>query len=359
MADMTHRKYAIRVVVLAAALLFSGMSSAERARAATPAGTTINNTASVAYQLNGVPYTVSATSSFPVDRIVNMTVTKLADASVTAGQSNAALSFLVSNTSNTAMRFGLSFVSKSTNTAATASLALRHRRALAAAWTMNNVRIYRDNNSNGLWDTADTLYADASTFGDVASGASLTVMIVGDGPAVLSGTQPSSYDLVATAVDAGTLNIVVQTTGANTTGVDTLYADAAGSAPGDMIRDGKHSAYASFTPVPAVLSLTKTVTVQDQWGGTQPMPGATLHYTITAVVTGTGKAGNTTFSDPVPENTTYLANTLKLNGSLLTDTLDSDVGDVGGTTLNTVTVKLGTLTNASATQTITFDVRIK
>ena len=81
-------------------------------------------------------------------------------------------------------------------------------------------------------------------------------------------------------------------------------------------------------------------------------------HTITATAAGTGTAANVLISDPLPPNTVYIANTLKLNGSSLTDGADVDAGDVGSTTPDTVTVKLGTLTSLSPAQTITFDVKI-
>ncbi len=189
--------------------------------------------------------------------------------------------------------------------------------------------------------------------------ASITVLIVADTPNSVVSGQTAAYDLVATAVDAGTLNVSVQTAGPNSMGVDTVFVDSAGSAAGDVARDGKHSASGTYTVsvVAPAVSLNKTVTVIDQWGGHQPIPGATLRYTITATASGT--ANNVVVIDPLPANTAFIPNTLKLNNTALTDAADADAGDVGGTTADTVTVKLGNLTSASSMQTITFDVKIK
>ena len=187
------------------------------------------------------------------------------------------------------------------------------------------------------------------------------MLVVADAPAGIVVGQTARYDLVATAVDAGTLTVSTQTAGANTSGIDTVFLDTAGSAAGDGARDGRHSAVGVFSVsfATAGVNLNKTVTTLDQWGGNLPIPGATLRYTIVATVTGSGTAYNVVLSDPLPVNTTYIANTLKLNNAVVTDALDADAGDVGGTTPNAVTVKLGTLTSASAAQTIQFDVRIK
>ena len=312
--------------------------------AGTIAGTVITNTVAVSFVQDGLTHTATAGNSFTVDRAINVVVTKNSDVNTAPTSSNVALSFLVSNTSNTAMRFALSAVSKATNT-----------------WTMNNVRIFRDNNNGGTWDSGDTLYSNASTFGNLASGVSVTVLIVADAPAGLTTGQTALYDLVATAVDAGTLNSSMQSTGPNTSGIDTVFLDVAGSAVGDGARDGKHSATGVFGVSVAALNvnLNKTVTILDQWGGNLAIPGATLRYTIAATTKGGGTANNVVISDPLPVNTTYTANSLRLNNTALTDIADTDAGDVGLTTPNAVTVKLGNLTSSSPIQTITFEVKIK
>ncbi len=319
--------------------------TADDARAAgTAAGTTIISTVTVNYQMDGVSQlALTGSTSFAVDRVINMTVTKNADATILQGSTNHVLLFLVSNTSNTSVRYDLQAVSRVTNT-----------------WTMNNVRIYRDTNNNSAWDAGDAQYAAAATFGDVPVDGALRVMIVADTPAGVTVGQTALYDLVATAVDAGTVNASVQGAGPNTPGVDTVFLDSAGSATGDGARDGKHSAGGTYTvgiAASSALTMTKTVAIVDQWGGNQPIPGATLRYTITATASGT--ANNVVVIDPLSANTAFIPNTLKLNNAALTDAVDADAGDVGGTTADTVTVKLGNMTGASLIQTITFDVKIK
>jgi uncharacterized repeat protein (TIGR01451 family) len=312
--------------------------------AGTIAGKVLTNSVAVSFVQDGVTHTMTAGNSFMVDRAINVVVTKNSDVNTAPTSSNVALSFLVSNTSNTAMRFALSAVSKATNT-----------------WTMNNVRIFRDNNSGGAWDAGDTQYSDASAFGDLASGVSVTVLIVADAPAGLTIGQTALYDLVASAVDGGTLNISTQFTGPNTSGIDTVFLDVAGSAVGDGALDGKHSATGVFGVSVAALNvnLNKTVTILDQWGGNLAIPGATLRYTIVETTTGGGTANNVMISDPLPVNTEYIANSLRMNNTALTDIADTDAGDVGVTTANAVTVKLGNLTSSSPRQTITFDAKIK
>lgn len=312
--------------------------------AGTAAGTIITSTASMTCTLGGVAQPpLSAASSFTVDRRINMTVTKLADATTAPTQTNVALPFLVSNTGNTALRFSLQAQSRATNT-----------------WTMNNVRVYRDDDNNGLWGAGDTLYADAATFGDVASDATITALIVADAPGGAVNGQSALYDLIASAVDAGTLTLSAQTAGPNSGGVDTVFADSAGSATGDAARDGRHSGFGVYAVGSATANvvLNKSVQILDQWGGNQPIPGATLRYTITVSVTGSGTANSVVITDALPANTAFIANSLLLNNGALTDANDADAGDVGQTTANTVTVRLGNMTSASPAQTIRFDAKI-
>jgi len=333
------------ITAMAVAAMFPAAGAA--LAAGTPAGTTIVCPVTVDHTVGVVPQpTQSASTSFVVDRIVNVTVTNNSNPSAAPNQLNVPISFRVTNTGNAAQRYALQAVSRGTNT-----------------WAMNNIRVYRDNNSNGSLDGGDTLYADAGTFGDLASDASFTAMIVADTPGTAANGDTAVYDLVATSVDAGTLTVSVETAGPNTAGVDSVFIDSAGSAAGDAVRDGKHSAGGTFTVLStSLVNMTKTVLVLDPSGGNLPVRGATLRYTVTVTVTGAGTAQNVVISDPIPANTAYTTGTLKLNNILLTDIADipvPDAGDVGVTTPNTVTVKLGDLTSASPVQTIVFEVKIQ
>jgi uncharacterized repeat protein (TIGR01451 family) len=334
-------KKALTYMVITAALAAPGIALA----AGTPSNTVISGTATATYQIGGAPQPAISTGpsgTFVVDNKVNLTVTRNADASVGSGSTDQALSFTVTNNGNTAQRYVLSIVSRGTDSI-----------------DMNNVRIYRDTNANNGYDAGtDTLYGDAGTFGDIAADGALRALIVADTPAGQTNGATAEYDLVATTVDAGTLNVTAPTAGPNTAVVDVVFADIAGSAAGDGARDGKHSAFGTYTVSNVTVVVNKAVLVIDQQGGNSPMPGATLRYTLTVTVTGTGTATGVRIADPVPANTTYRAGSLRLNGVPLTDGADTDAGDVGGTTAGTVTVVLGDLTGASPVQIILFDVRI-
>jgi uncharacterized repeat protein (TIGR01451 family) len=308
----------------------------------TPSGTVVTNTATANYLIGGMPQSaLSGSSAFTVDNRVNLLVTRNADASVTPGAANQSLAFSVANLGNAPQRYDLTVVSRLTD-----------------SFDMNNVRIYRDDNANNAWDAGDTLYAGPAAFGDVAADGTLRLLVVADTPVGPASGATAVYDLVAATVVSGGTTSVVQTIGPNSAGVDVVFADPAGSAAGDVARDGRHSAAGTFTLSTVTVTMNKTVAVIDQFGGNNPVAGATLRYTVTVTVSGAATANSVVVTDPYPANTTYVAGSLRLNAALLTDAADADVGDAGATTPGAITVNLGSLTAASPVQTIVFDVRI-
>ena len=107
-----------------------------------------------------------------------------------------------------------------------------------------------------------------------------------------------------------------------------------------------------------VVDLVKSVAVSDPFGGTEPIPGAQLTYTIVATVTGAGTASSVVIRDPIPANTTYSSGSIVLNGTGLTDDgADADGGEFVVSPAEVV-VQLGDLTAASGAQTVTFIVTI-
>lgn len=104
--------------------------------------------------------------------------------------------------------------------------------------------------------------------------------------------------------------------------------------------------------------LVKSVVISDASGGSRPVTGATLSYTITVTASGSGSARSVVITDSIPENTTFVAGTLTLNSVPLTDEADADAGDAGQTTPGVVTVRLGDIAIPSQEQIITFDVII-
>ena len=78
--------------------------------AGTTAGSTITNTATINYQVGGVSQpSIDDSDAFVVDRVVNLTVAELGNATtvVVPGQTGAVTTFTVTNTSNAVLDFAL------------------------------------------------------------------------------------------------------------------------------------------------------------------------------------------------------------------------------------------------------------
>ena len=106
------------------------------------------------------------------------------------------------------------------------------------------------------------------------------------------------------------------------------------------------------------LAVVKSAIVLDPFGGTDPVPGAEITYRIVVTPTGSQTATTTLIADPIPANTSYLLNSITLNGGALTDAADADVGAYTALPTPEVSVSLGDLVEADGAQTIEFTVTI-
>lgn len=314
--------------------------------AGTLAGVTIANQATATYDAGGIPQLpITATTSFVVDRKINLIVTtaNVVYVGVNSGSAAQVLTFTVTNVGNAPQDYSLA--------AANAADPFGG----ADNFDATNVQVFVETNGTAGYQAG----ADTATFIDeLVSDATATVYIVADIPAGQAADDIAAHALLAATHDAGGAGLgalTSATAGANSLlGVETVFADAAGSADG--VRDGVHSAASAYRVVGAAVTLLKSAVVTSVGG--QPVTGATIRYTIAVTVSGSGTAVDVVISDPVPANTTYTGGTLRLNTSLLTDAADADAGDVNGTTAGTVTMRLGDLNSASPAQTITFEVTI-
>ena len=107
------------------------------------------------------------------------------------------------------------------------------------------------------------------------------------------------------------------------------------------------------------VSITKSATVISDGQSCNsapcdPVPGATIRYTLQVDVSGTGTAENLLITDNIPANTRYTPSSITLDSSTLTDAPDDDPGSFSG---NLVSVDLGN-TSGPANFVITLDVTI-
>jgi len=342
----------------AASLLAVAAGTAMPAFAAgTTAGSTITNNVTVNFQVGGVNQnSVSASNSFTVDRKVNFTVAEDGSATtqVSPGQLAAVTAFMVTNTSNAPLDFALAATNRSGGTA---------EHGGTDNFDVSNVRLYQDSNSNGSYDSGtDTLitYLD-----QVAADASVRVFVVTDVPLGRSTGDVAGVRLTGTASEAtaaGSLGATVtQTAGANTAGVDTVFADTA--VGGNTARDGIHFDEDDYTILAANLTATKTSRViSDPLNGTtnpKLIPGAVVEYCISvANAAGSASAANVALSDTLPGTTTYDSSFgIKVNGTVTSGVCNADGAIAGAHAAGVVSGAIPTLA-AGDTRTMLFRVTI-
>ena len=337
-----------------AGILTLAMLGAQPAYAAgTAAGSTIVNTASVSFQVGSITQTaVTASDTLTVDRRVNLTVAQVGSTTttVTPGQASAVTTFTVTNTSNAPLDLALAVVQPTGGTTMHGG---------TDSFNVNNVRTYLDSNSNGVFDAAaDTLvtYLD-----EIAADATRTVFVVSDVPLSLTNGSVAGVTLTATGREAGAAGTqgaaLVQTSGANTAGMDTDFADTAGAV--DAARDASISARDDYTVFTAALTVLKTSTIiSDPLNGTtnpKMIPGATVQYCI-AISNGSGAADASTITvnDPLPAQVTFdSVYGIRLNGTVSSGVCQTD-GTAGGSfASNTVTGSIASLP-AGSTRTVLF-----
>jgi len=346
----------MRLLASASVLAVSAIAATPAFAAGTTAGTTVTNSVTLDYKVGGVDQTpVTASDSFTVDRKVNLTVTEGGTTtSVSPGQTAAVTSFTVANASNAPLDLALAVTQLSGGTAAHGG---------TDNFNVTSPKLYVDTNTNGAYDPGTD--AEITYLDQLGADESKTVFVVADVPLGRSTGDVAGVRLTATASEAtaaGSLGSTVsQTSGANTSGVDTVFADS--TAGGNVARDGIHFAEDDYTVLAASLTATKTSRViSDPFNGTtspKMIPGAVVEYCI-AVANAAGNATATgiAVSDDLPDETTYDSSFgIKLNGTVTGSSCNAD-GTNGGS--HSAGIVSGTLSDIAAgvTRTLVFRVTV-
>ncbi len=337
----------VKLLATASAVALVALGAAPAFAAGTAANTDITNVATVNYSVGGTAQTaVTASNVFKVDRRISLTVSEPGNATTTVapGQLVAATTFLVTNTSNDTLDLGLSIAQPAGGTAAHGG---------TDNFDVTGGAFYVDTNGNGTYDAGtDTLvtYLD-----EVPADGARTVFYVASIPVGQANGSVAGVTLTAQARIAGTAGtqgaVYTETTGANTAGVDTVFADTAGAT--DAARDGQFSARDDYTVASALLTVAKNSRViSDPLNGTtnpKMIPGAVVEYCISvANAAGGATATGVGISDPVPASTTYDATFGIFVDATVTGGVCT-VGSAGGSfASNTVS---GTLSNVPASTT--------
>lgn len=314
------------------------------------AGDSITSTATISYDIGGVPGTGNASASFLEDRLVNFIVTEDSGGMavpVISDMTDAIMQFTVTNTGNDAQDFLLTAVNTAPNPFGVPAdnfdpltiQVFAESGATPGYQAVEDTAVFIDELVSNI-PYVVYVVADLPTqvIDDVSAIALITQIAEGgavgsEGAAINADdnghTSPAGvFSNGSTSVSAGTANTVVD----SPLTMETVFNDPAGLNPEDvstaLVQDiagnGQHSdtgAYQVMSPV----SIIKTVTVIDPLGGADPHPGATLRYQLDVSVTGNTSVDNLVISDAIPANTTYTDNSIQLNAVAQTDANDAPV----------------------------------
>lgn len=287
----------LRLGALCAALLTGQQAFA----VGTAAGTSIDNTVSVDFDVNGIDQTdLTSTVSFVVDRRVDFTLTLVGGAlvDVTPGEDDAFFDLLLTNDSNSPLDFNL----------------LLDQAGVATVRTIADTADMTDPEYAVSGDfVADTppVQGGPQFVDELPADEDAIIRVWGDAALALLNGQVAGIQIDATAAEPGTATVegaALLDGVANTDlGIENVFADNG--------NDGVESETDGFNVVSASLVVTKSYAViAGDLGSGLPIPGATVEYTITVV------NGSTTDADAVV-----------LDDAIDTDvTLDLNVAAYGG-----------------------------
>jgi uncharacterized repeat protein (TIGR01451 family) len=290
--------------------------------APTPAGTTINNTAILSYNVSGVPQgpITSNTAQFNVDEIIDVVLTANAPVSVNSPDTNRVLIFTLSNIGNGSESFSLA----RNNSVAGDSFD-------PTDGTLGS--LFLDSNGNGVFDSGiDTAYSGPIL---LASGESKTIFVLGNIPPGQATGDTGQVGLTASSTTTGAAGAAPGTNlpGLGDSGVNAIVGNtqAQTTTNGTYIVSG------------LTISVAKSVvSIADPRGGSNLEPGSIVTYQIVVTATGSGAATNLVVTDPLPSpELTYQSDSITVGGVARTDAADADNASFSGTT---VTVDFGAIT---------------
>ena len=322
--------------VLAFSLVAAAAAGGTVSATSVAAGTHVQNTVVVNYVVAGVAQTGTASTSFVVDQLIDVTTTwqDAAPVKAAAGAVAQTLLFRLTNTGNGKDTFRLS---------------LSALPASGTDFTASQCRLYLDQDKNGKYSTSDPEYVPGSN--DPALGAS--------GHADLL----ALCALPASAKDGSLAQVKLAATSNTISGVPGSAKPATGT-PGMNVVVGMSGGAAASTGTYQASSVTyqfsSTQQVIDRSGGAVATSGSRIRYTLLVTANGGSAIGrNLVVTNPMPEHTVYVPGSLTLDAAPLGDSnTDSDAGDFNLTAANAIAVRLGNVPGSASPHVITFEVTI-
>lgn len=359
---------AISALAMAAAL-----SGGAAQAAGTLAGTAITNLATLDYSVGGTAQTPIGSSaagnvagagtatSFVVDNKINLlvTTTDTTYVNVIPGQTTASATatqvatFSLANTGNSVQDYSLASTFAYTGAVANVFGGTVNDTFNPSACTI----VVESGVTPGYQAAQDT----ATFIDELAPDANKTVYVVCAIPLTAINGDIAVVSLTATALVGGAAGTqgatLVETAGANTAGIDIVFADAAGTA-GDLARDAQSSSLDALKVTTSTLTVSKTVTpVCDPFNGNvnpKNIPGSFVRYTITIANSGSTSATLNTIGDTLTSLVTFDPNLITGAGAgsacSTTGTPSSAAGN--GFQVTTIGARTGYPKNFTTTSTV-------
>ena len=357
----TLRHFLIKICALCLLILVSNSVFA----LGTPANTTISNTATLAYDVNGVAQAdiTSVAATFLVDNKIDLivNVVNVSPTLVTPGQLRAVTTFTVTNNGNAVQDYALT----GGNVVGVAIVF-----GSPDNFDALSCNTFAETNSVAGYQAG----VDTATFIDeLAPDTTKNVYVVCDIPAGQLSNDQAATELTAVTRAGGTAGlgaVLTQTAGVeNPAAVDIVFADPAtlanalGTIPVQTARDATAYARNAYRVAAVAVTINKTATCKLTPTGTSTAAncanaktGTIVSYTIKVNIVGSGSADNLVIADPLPAELISPAGL-----SVIPAVVNPQTATITGTGPYTVTVDLKNIAVSPATPktyTITFNATI-
>ena len=320
-----------RIPAISTLSLIAALATPFAAHAAgTRAGSTISNTATASFDTGAGTQTIDSNKvDLLVDELIDVTVDSSdpGDVATTPGATSQLLTYSVTNNGNGEEAFALTTIANGGGDDYDPAVA----------------QVYIDNGDGSFDAGTDTLYTPGANDPVLDPDESVTIFVLSTTPGSVGDGDRGIVSLVATS-KTGTGAPGTSFAGQGEGGGDAIVGTSGG--------DGQDSG--AYKVSAATVALVKSAVIADPFGGSEPVPGATITYTIVATTTGRGSVTGLTVTDAVPADTSYVANSITLGGSALTDGSDADAGSYDG---SKISVALGNVPGGQ-TRTVTFKTKI-
>ncbi len=298
---------------LLGATALSFLSTGSAYALGTTAGTPVNNTFTLDYNVGTVPQTQitpPAATTFIVDRFVDLTVASSGDENVAPGSTAQVLEYTLTNNGNGDQSYIL-----------TALQGVDATDDIFDAVTPT-ITYFIDTDGSGVLDGSETLETYSGNTTTVAPDETVIIFVTSDIDIDEDDTDTSDITLVADTTDAGTSTPTTDDSDGDATNQLTaediiLGDDDNAEITGDDANEGDDAATGTYIVAAADLAATKDVVMisQDGSGCTSfpvtedttaySVPGACVEYTITVVNTGTTAALDVDLTDNLEDELIY------------------------------------------------------